>query len=226
MDPPPAPQASPGAATPAQPTKPRSESFSQKSDTSQTAAEYNPTIPYTALTRYADTPDSFIRDQMQLEADAREALPYVRHNAPPCYPLISSNANMAPRVSRIAPNHLVPFARVSSPVSPATPVRRMQANRTILPPVSAIRALCSVMVNTHLSRYSPRGTLPATAVRLDIRRPAPALSALTQLRTPRAASTPRRPLLATSIIRTFATNSADANAIMTLSSRRVLCFNV
>ncbi|KAK0726965.1 hypothetical protein B0T26DRAFT_639035 [Lasiosphaeria miniovina] len=39
------------------PTKARSDSFSQKSETSQTAAD-------------------FIRDQMQLESDAREALPY------------------------------------------------------------------------------------------------------------------------------------------------------
>ena len=38
----------------------RRESMSQRSEDSQTAAE-------------------FLRDQMQLEADAREALPYVRH---------------------------------------------------------------------------------------------------------------------------------------------------
>ncbi|KAH8893237.1 hypothetical protein GQ53DRAFT_717876 [Thozetella sp. PMI_491] len=42
-------------------SKTRSDSFSQQSDTSQTAAE-------------------FIRDQMQLEADAREALPYSIEN--------------------------------------------------------------------------------------------------------------------------------------------------
>lgn len=41
-------------------TKPRRESMSQRSEDSQTAAE-------------------FLRDQMQLEADAREALPYVRY---------------------------------------------------------------------------------------------------------------------------------------------------
>ncbi|KAH9994371.1 putative zinc finger in N-recognin-domain-containing protein [Xylariaceae sp. FL0662B] len=42
-------------------SRPRTESFSQRSDDSQTAAE-------------------FIRDQMQLEADAREALPYSIEN--------------------------------------------------------------------------------------------------------------------------------------------------
>ncbi|KAL2019730.1 hypothetical protein VTK56DRAFT_9267 [Thermocarpiscus australiensis] len=46
-----------GADAPVASTKPRSESMSQKSDNSQTAAD-------------------FIRDQLQLEADAREALPY------------------------------------------------------------------------------------------------------------------------------------------------------
>lgn len=47
-------------ATASDATKPRRESMSQRSEDSQTAAE-------------------FLRDQMQLEADAREALPYVRH---------------------------------------------------------------------------------------------------------------------------------------------------
>ena len=72
MDPPPAPEAATGAADVAPDTnkitnnngdaeagsRPRRESLSQRSEDSQTAAD-------------------FIRDQMQLEADAREALPYV-----------------------------------------------------------------------------------------------------------------------------------------------------
>lgn len=71
MDPPPVPEANPGATevstTDANTTadinndagsRPRRESSSQQSENSQTAAD-------------------FIRDQMQLEADAREALPYV-----------------------------------------------------------------------------------------------------------------------------------------------------
>ncbi|KXX81965.1 Protein mlo2 [Madurella mycetomatis] len=64
MDSPPAPQASAiesAGAPPATRTKARSESISQRSDDSHTAAE-------------------FIRDQMQLEADAREALPYSIEN--------------------------------------------------------------------------------------------------------------------------------------------------
>ncbi|KAK3326449.1 putative zinc finger in N-recognin-domain-containing protein [Apodospora peruviana] len=65
MDPPPAPQPSNDASdsqdAPVAPTKTRTESFSQRSDDSQTAAE-------------------FIRDQEQLEADAREALPYSIEN--------------------------------------------------------------------------------------------------------------------------------------------------
>ncbi|KAK3942270.1 protein mlo2 [Diplogelasinospora grovesii] len=64
MDPPPVPQPS-GSSNdvdaPAERTRARTESFSQKSDDSQTAAD-------------------FIRDQMQLEMDAREALPYSIEN--------------------------------------------------------------------------------------------------------------------------------------------------
>ncbi|KAK4158530.1 protein mlo2 [Chaetomidium leptoderma] len=53
-------------------TKPRTESISQKSDDSQTAAD-------------------FLRDQMQLEADAREALPYsIEHCTKPLGPLRQS----------------------------------------------------------------------------------------------------------------------------------------
>ncbi|KAK4211667.1 protein mlo2 [Rhypophila decipiens] len=64
MDPPPLPQSngvSEGQDAPVAPTKARTESFSARSDDSQTAAD-------------------FIRDQEQLEADAREALPYSIEN--------------------------------------------------------------------------------------------------------------------------------------------------
>ncbi|KAL7623505.1 hypothetical protein AAE478_007188 [Parahypoxylon ruwenzoriense] len=60
MDPPPVPNPShdtPEAGSCSIEARPRTESFSQQSDDSQTAAD-------------------FIRDQLQLEADAREALPY------------------------------------------------------------------------------------------------------------------------------------------------------
>lgn len=61
----------------------RSSSFSQQSDDSQTAVEYvllSVSDAYKALRCLADRPTlfSFLRDQQLLEADAREALPYVR----------------------------------------------------------------------------------------------------------------------------------------------------
>lgn len=75
----------------------RRESMSQRSENSQTAAD-------------------FLRDQMQLEADAREALPYV------CLRVSSSRSQeaaradiRAPRVSTTAPNRLVLCDRTSSP---------------------------------------------------------------------------------------------------------------
>ncbi|KAI0470653.1 putative zinc finger in N-recognin-domain-containing protein [Xylariaceae sp. FL0804] len=61
MDPPPVPVASASEPEVSNAERPRTESFSQQSDTSQTAAE-------------------FIREQMQLEADAREAMPYSIEN--------------------------------------------------------------------------------------------------------------------------------------------------
>lgn len=62
-------------------TESRANSFSQQSDNSQTAAD-------------------FIRDQLQLEADAREALPYVS-----LFHLIGQQCLIVRvRVSRIAPN--------------------------------------------------------------------------------------------------------------------------
>ena len=36
----------------------------------------------------SQTAAEFLRDQMQLEADAREALPYVRHTHSPCSPTL------------------------------------------------------------------------------------------------------------------------------------------
>ncbi|KAI1104339.1 putative zinc finger in N-recognin-domain-containing protein [Jackrogersella minutella] len=61
MDPPSAPNTSQEAAETSNASRPRTQSLSQQSDDSQTAAD-------------------FIRDQLQLEADAREALPYSIEN--------------------------------------------------------------------------------------------------------------------------------------------------
>ncbi|KAM7196528.1 protein mlo2 [Naviculisporaceae sp. PSN 640] len=73
MDPPPAPQPSNGVSEgqdlPVAPTKTRTESFSNRSDDSRTAAD-------------------FLREQERLEADAREALPYsIEHCTKPLGPL-------------------------------------------------------------------------------------------------------------------------------------------
>jgi len=54
----------------------RSNSMSQASDASQTAQEYVRWIYYGNQTLIRSC--SFINSQLQLEADAREALPYVR----------------------------------------------------------------------------------------------------------------------------------------------------
>ncbi len=84
MEPPvpqPADSADSADATLAARTKPRTESMSQRSDNSQTAAEYV-LCHRPQGTDPSNSPSSFIRDQMQLEADAREALPYVRSDRP------------------------------------------------------------------------------------------------------------------------------------------------
>lgn len=57
----------------------RRDSMSNKSDDSQTAAEYASFISRVhLLVLYTNSCPSFIREQEVLEADAREALPYVR----------------------------------------------------------------------------------------------------------------------------------------------------
>ncbi len=64
----------------------RTVSFSQSSDDSQTAAEYVSTLRSLTSQRYSDMANfliSFIDSQLKLEADAREALPYVRHGHTP-----------------------------------------------------------------------------------------------------------------------------------------------
>jgi hypothetical protein len=84
----------------------RRESISQRSEDSQTAAD-------------------FIRDQMQLEADAREALPYVRSSIlfllHATYKILTVSPTY--RALRTVPNNLVLYDRMSSPASHAIPLQ-------------------------------------------------------------------------------------------------------
>lgn len=57
--------------------KPRTSSISQASEDSQTAAEYANYPIYMVAIVCADCECSFIKEQLSLEAEAREALPYV-----------------------------------------------------------------------------------------------------------------------------------------------------
>ena len=59
-------------------SKPRQNSLSQASESSQTAAECVQLSLLVAL--IANSLRSFIKEQLSLEAEAREALPYVRHH--------------------------------------------------------------------------------------------------------------------------------------------------
>jgi uncharacterized glyoxalase superfamily protein PhnB len=112
--------------------------------------------------------DSFIKDQLSLEAEAREALPYVS-TASQSHTLQltpTSNSTHAHATS-------VPFVRVSTHVLHATRRLRVLRNSTLLL-ASATPAPSPAMANTPLLSSSTNATLSAIAAQREhpIMRPA------------------------------------------------------
>jgi hypothetical protein len=105
--------------------------------------------------------DSFIKEQLSLEAEAREALPYVSA-APQSHALqLTPNSNLTH-----AHATSVPFVRVSTPALHATRRLRVLRNSTLLL-ASATPAPSPAMANTPLLSSSTNATLSAIAAQRE-----------------------------------------------------------
>ena len=187
---------------------------------SQTASEYvchlyimpYPLVSFWRRPRFIDT-------QLQLEADAREALPYVIPLVPVRQTWLTSC-----RPSTIAQILSGPFVKISSLAWPAIrhPIR--PSNLTI-PPVYAIRARSHVMASIPLLSCLVDETLPVIVEPAECHRPHHVRYGSTLKQASKAQSTLKsqpRPILITRISKI---DFADAGRFTIHTRKRVRCFS-